>query len=65
MKYNASSVDKALKGITSGWVSLSEDYKKVIAHAKTLEELVNKLKKKGNPEGIVTRVTTPFSNYIG
>ena len=61
----AANFDKKLKGISSGWVSISKDNKKVLAHAKTLEELARKIERKGNPEGFVTRVTADFSSYVG
>ncbi len=55
----------SLKGLTSGWASMSKDSKNVIAHAKTLTELVKKLEKKGNPEGVITRVANRFTSYVG
>ena len=56
---------KILKGKT-GWVSISKDDKKVIAHAKSLKELVGKLKKMGNPEGHIMIVPSgKFSSYVG
>lgn len=64
-KNNSISLDKALTGFTSGWVSLSKDYKKVIAHAKTLDGLAKKLEAKGNPDGYVMRASVDFSSYIG
>lgn len=65
MKNNQKSLDKTIKGITSGWVSLSKDYKKVIAHARTLNELAKKLEKKGNPDGYVMKASADFSSYVG
>ena len=65
MKNNSKSFDKVLKGFTSGWVSISKDRRYVIAHGKTLDDLVKKLEKRGNPEGVITRVTTGFSSYVG
>lgn len=70
MKYNASTMKvvdltKAVKGKT-GWISISPDYKAVVAHAKTLKGLVYKLKKKGNPDGYITYAPPgKFSSYVG
>lgn len=55
---------KTLKGKT-GWVSLSEDYKKVIAQGKSLKELIVKLKKIGNPKGHIMYSAKDYSGYIG
>lgn len=65
MRNNPKPFDKILKGITSGWISITKDHRKVIAHGKTLDDLVKKLEKRGNPEGVITRVTTGFSSYVG
>jgi len=54
-----------LKGLTPGWASISKDSKNVVAHAKTLTELIKKLEKKGNPEGVITRVANRFTSYVG
>ena len=48
---------KKLKG-KSGWVSLSVDYKKIIARGKSLGELLKRLRGKGNPKGYIMTVTT-------
>ncbi len=55
---------KTLKG-KIGWISLSKDYKKVIAQAKTLKELVVKLNKMGNPEGHIMNAAKDYSRYVG
>lgn len=55
---------KTLRGKT-GWVSLSADKKKVIAEGKTLKEVVEKLKKMGNPKGFMMPITKDFSSYVG
>lgn len=56
---------KILKGHTSGWVSISSDYKKVIASGKTLKTLVQKLNKMGNPEGYLMKAAKDYSGYVG
>ncbi len=53
-----------LKG-RKGWVSLSKDYKKIIAEGETLKELIKKLDKLGNPEGVITNVAEDYSTYVG
>lgn len=55
---------KTLKG-KNKWVSLSKDYKKVIAEGKTLQDLLRELKKKGNPEGYILRSANDYSSYVG
>ncbi len=54
---------KILQGYTSGWVSISRDYKKVIASGKTLSTVVVKLKKMGNPEGYLMKAAKDYSGY--
>ncbi len=53
-----------LKGRT-GWVSISSDYKRVIAQGETLKKLINKLKKMGNPDGHIMNSAKDYSNYVG
>lgn len=56
---------KTLKGYTSGWVSISRDYKKVIASGKTLDNVLRKLEKMGNPDGYLMKAAKNYSGYIG
>lgn len=56
---------KALKGYTSGWVSISKDYKKVIASGKTLNTLLKKLDGMGSPDGYLMKAAKDYSGYIG
>jgi hypothetical protein len=56
---------RPLMEVRSGWISISRDYKKVIAEARTLKGLLAKLKKMGNPDGVITNVAKDYSNYIG
>ena len=65
MKTSLQSLDKTLKGYTSGWVSVSKDYRKVIAHGKNLSELVKKIEKRGNPDGYIMKAAADFSSYSG
>lgn len=56
---------KALKGHTSGWVSISNDNKRIIASGKTLKELLNKLERLGKPRGYLMKATKDYSGYVG
>ena len=56
---------KILKRYTSGWVSISRDYKKIIASGKTLNTVLKKLEKMGNPDGYLMKTTKDYSGYIG
>ncbi len=55
---------RILKGKT-GWVSISHDYKKIIAREETLGKLIQKLKKMGNPDGYIINSAKDYSNYVG
>lgn len=56
---------KILKKYNSGWVSISKDYKKVIASGKTLKVLLQKLVKMGNPDGYLMKAAKDYSGYVG
>lgn len=56
---------KVLKGYTSGWVSISKDYRKVLASGKTLNILIKKLEKMGIPDGYLMRAAKDYSGYVG
>lgn len=56
---------KVLRDHTSGWVSISKDYKKVIAKDKSLKALLEKLKKMGNPDGHLMKAAKDYSHYVG
>ena len=66
MKNNQKSLDKTIKRITSGWVLVTKDNKRVLAHAKTLKQLIRNIELKGNPEGSISIVPPAnFSSYVG
>ena len=66
MKNNQKSQALTFKGITSGWVLASKDNKRVLAHAKTLEQLIRNIELKGNPEGFISIVPPAnFTSYVG
>lgn len=54
-----------LKKYSSGWVSLSKDYNKVIASGKSLKTLLKKLEKMGNPDGYLMKAAKDYSTYVG
>jgi len=56
---------KILKSYPSGWVSISKDYRMVIASGKTLKTLLQKLEKMGNPEGYLMKGAKDYSGYVG
>lgn len=56
---------KILKNYTSGWVSISRDYKKVIASGRTLRTVLEKLDKMGNPDGYLMKAAEDYSGYVG
>ena len=56
---------KTLKSYTSGWVSISKDYKRVIVSARTLKALIRKLNQKGNPDGYLMKAAKDYSGYVG
>ncbi|PJC27956.1 hypothetical protein CO054_02735 [Candidatus Shapirobacteria bacterium CG_4_9_14_0_2_um_filter_39_11] len=61
----AENLAKILKNYTSGWVSISKNYKKVIASGRTLRVLLQKLEKMGNPDGYLMRAAKDYSGYVG
>lgn len=56
---------KTLKNYTSGWVSISKDYKRVVASGKTLKTLLEKLEKMGKPDGYLMKAAKDYSGYVG
>lgn len=61
----ATNLAKILKSYTSGWVSISKDYKNVIASGKNLKILFQRLNRLGNPKGYLMKAAKDYSNYIG
>ncbi len=55
---------KILRG-KKGWVSLSLDYKKIVARGESLNDLLKNLKEKNNPKGYIMKVNQDYSNYVG
>ena len=53
---------KKYKGL---WVGLKKDEKTVVASGKTVQEVMEKAKKKGYPMPILFRVPTKILPYIG
>jgi len=66
MKNNQKSQALNINGITSGWVLVTKDNKRVLAHAKTLKQLIRNIELKGNPEGSISIVPPAnFTSYVG
>lgn len=61
----AKSLPQVLKKYTSGWVSISRDYNKVIASGRTLRTLLWKLRKMRNPDGYLMKAAKNYSGYVG
>ena len=61
----ADNLAKILKNHTFGWVSISKDYKKVIASGRTLKILLQKLEKMGKPKGYLMKAARDYSGYVG
>ena len=51
---------KLLKKYTSGWVVISKDNKKVLAHAKKFEDIADKAN-----SGYILKANKNYSNYVG
>ena len=66
MKNNQKSQALNINGITSGWVLVAKDNKRVLANAKTLKQLIRNIELKGNPEGSISIVPPAnFASYVG
>lgn len=61
----AKNLAQLLKKYTSGWVSISKDYSRVIVTGRTLKTLLQKLEKMGNPGGYLMKAAKNYSGYIG
>ena len=55
---------KLLKPYKSGWVALSENYRKVIASAETLEKMDEKLKKLDDPDVVLISASENYKGFI-
>jgi hypothetical protein len=53
-------LSKILKKYTSGWVVISKDQKKVIAHGGKFSDIANKFN-----DGYILKASKDFSNYVG
>jgi len=56
---------KILSSNTSGWLALTADNKKQVAHGKTLHEVLKKAKQKGVTNPSVLKVPNLETAYIG
>lgn len=55
---------KVLKGVTSGWVAISADYKKLVAKGKDLKTLRNKIKDAPSGSVVLMPVVKSFRNIV-
>ena len=53
-------LEKLLKKYTSGWVVISKDQKKILAHGKKFTDVANKY-----DTGYILKANKDFSNYVG
>lgn len=53
-----------LGGYTRGWVIISKDFKKVIAHDKTFEGISKKAEKLSRQRAILMAVTDNYRGYV-
>lgn len=51
---------KILRKYTSGWVVISKDNKRVLAHGKKFSDIANKAE-----DGYVLKANKSYSNYVG
>jgi glycerol-3-phosphate dehydrogenase len=57
-------LSKILKPYSDEWVALSNDEKKVVASAKTLEKAINMAKEKGEKFPIMTKVPKDYCTFV-
>mgnify|MGYP001615839646 CR=1 FL=1 len=67
MKHIKIDFNKLLKGYAKGWIAVSSDYKRVLNHGKTLEEVMKKVSNKSNDKEKVYYFPSgeKYSNFIG
>jgi len=57
-------LSKILKPYSNEWVALSEDEKKVVASGKTVKEVLQKAKVKGENSPILTKVPKDYCTFV-
>ena len=61
-----SNINKIYSKYKGFWIAVEEDYSRVYAYSKSLDELTDKIKKKKQKKGVIMRVPTErFSAYVG
>ena len=59
-------INKLYSKYKGHWVSISEDYSKILAHSKTLEDLVEEIKVKKLRKGMIIKIPSQqYSAYVG
>jgi hypothetical protein len=56
---------KSMQKYKNQWVSVTRDFRKVIAHSEKLDNLVRILKRMGNPDGVILKITDKYTSYVG
>lgn len=65
MNSKHSNLAKILQKYKSGWVSVTKDHNRMIAWGKNLNSLLQKIEKKGNPDGVIMKAAKDYSSYVG
>lgn len=55
---------KVLKGVTSGWVAISADYKKLVAKGRNFREINKKVEKLPSGSVVLMPVVKSFRNIV-
>lgn len=58
------SLIKLLKKYTSGWVALSQDYKRVVTSGESLEEVDKNLERLGSPGVVLISAAKNYRGFI-
>ena len=64
MKFKAINLTKVLKGITSGWVAISSDYKKVVIKGKDYRSVSNQAQVLAPGSVFLMPVAKTFRNVV-
>ncbi len=60
-----SGLAKILINYKRGWVSVSRDYRRVLAAGNSLKMVLKKLERLGNPQGYLMKAAGDYSRYVG
>ncbi len=51
---------KVIEKYTSGWIALSQDYKRVVGHGKSIEVAVTQAQSKGIDDPVLMRASSSY-----